>query len=191
MFSRIFIERPKLALVISILILIVGGLSIPLLPIESKELEGLVKQAELVGAKVETVEGIGWVEHGELVRQRGKELEAQGRHVHVGRCGDESGLGEYACAYAQAFVELVEQAEALDLTVDEIWVSSSDATQAGLVIAAKHVETFGASDKGVVCHAGSPVVTFRAPLVRSCRSYSCPLYSHRHSWQKKLLSMLR
>ncbi len=35
MFSRIFIERPKLALVISILILIVGGLSIPLLPVES------------------------------------------------------------------------------------------------------------------------------------------------------------
>ena len=35
MFSRIFIDRPKLALVISILILIVGGISIPLLPIES------------------------------------------------------------------------------------------------------------------------------------------------------------
>ena len=35
MFSRIFIERPKFALVISILIVIVGGLSIPLLPIES------------------------------------------------------------------------------------------------------------------------------------------------------------
>ncbi len=35
MFSRIFIERPKLALVISILILVVGGIAIPLLPIES------------------------------------------------------------------------------------------------------------------------------------------------------------
>lgn len=35
MFSRIFIDRPKFALVISILILIVGGISIPLLPIES------------------------------------------------------------------------------------------------------------------------------------------------------------
>ncbi|MCP4293564.1 MAG: multidrug efflux RND transporter permease subunit [bacterium] len=35
MFSRIFIERPKMALVISILILVVGGISIPLLPIES------------------------------------------------------------------------------------------------------------------------------------------------------------
>ena len=103
------------------------------------EIQGGILLDLLVGANVETVEGIDWVEHGELVRQRGKELEAQGRHVHVGRCGDESGLGEYACAYAQAFVELVEQAEALDLTVDEIWVSSSDATQAGLAIAAKHV----------------------------------------------------
>jgi len=35
MFSRIFIDRPKFALVISILILIVGGISIPMLPIES------------------------------------------------------------------------------------------------------------------------------------------------------------
>lgn len=35
MFSRFFIDRPKFALVISILILLVGGLSIPLLPIES------------------------------------------------------------------------------------------------------------------------------------------------------------
>ncbi|MEN8007422.1 MAG: multidrug efflux RND transporter permease subunit [Candidatus Krumholzibacteriota bacterium] len=35
MFSRIFIERPKFALVISILIVIVGGLAIPQLPIES------------------------------------------------------------------------------------------------------------------------------------------------------------
>ena len=35
MFSRIFIDRPKFALVISILILIVGGISIPVLPIES------------------------------------------------------------------------------------------------------------------------------------------------------------
>ncbi|MDX2473490.1 MAG: multidrug efflux RND transporter permease subunit [Candidatus Krumholzibacteria bacterium] len=35
MFSRIFINRPKFALVISILILIVGGISIPQLPIES------------------------------------------------------------------------------------------------------------------------------------------------------------
>ena len=35
MFSRFFIERPKFALVISILIVLVGGISIPLLPIES------------------------------------------------------------------------------------------------------------------------------------------------------------
>ena len=35
MFSRIFIERPKFALVISILIVIVGGIAIPQLPIES------------------------------------------------------------------------------------------------------------------------------------------------------------
>jgi len=35
MFSRIFIDRPKFALVISILTVVIGGISIPQLPIES------------------------------------------------------------------------------------------------------------------------------------------------------------
>ena len=35
MFSRFFIDRPKFALVISIVIVLVGGLSLPLLPVET------------------------------------------------------------------------------------------------------------------------------------------------------------
>ena len=103
------------------------------------EIQGGLLLDLLVGAKVETVEGIDWAAHGALIRKRGKELERRGRRVYIGRTGDESGLGEYACAYVNAFVELVEQAEALDLTIDELWMSSSDATQAGVAIAAKHV----------------------------------------------------
>jgi D-cysteine desulfhydrase family pyridoxal phosphate-dependent enzyme len=103
------------------------------------EIQGGLLLDLLVGAKVEIVEGIDWVAHGALIRERGKALEARGKKVYVGRTGDESGLGEYACAYANAFVEMVEQAEALDLTIDELWMSSSDSTQAGLAIGAKHV----------------------------------------------------
>ncbi|NIM51780.1 MAG: pyridoxal-phosphate dependent enzyme [Gemmatimonadales bacterium] len=105
------------------------------------EIQGGILLDLLVGAKVEIIEGVDWVAHGELIRQRGRELTAQGRKVYIGRAGDESHLGLYACAYAHAFVELIEQAEALDLTIDEIWVSSSDATQAGIAIAAKYVES--------------------------------------------------
>jgi 1-aminocyclopropane-1-carboxylate deaminase/D-cysteine desulfhydrase-like pyridoxal-dependent ACC family enzyme len=105
------------------------------------EIQGGLLLDLLLGAKIEMVEGIDWVEHGERVRQRAAELEAQGKRVHIGRCGDESRLGKYAVAYADAFVELVEQAEKLELTIDEIWMSSSDATQAGLAMAAKHCES--------------------------------------------------
>jgi 1-aminocyclopropane-1-carboxylate deaminase/D-cysteine desulfhydrase-like pyridoxal-dependent ACC family enzyme len=105
------------------------------------EIQGGLLLDLLVGAKVEMLEGIDWVEHGELIRQRAGELESQGRRVHIGRVGDESRLGRYAVAYAHAFVELIEQAEELELAIDEIWMSSSDATQAGLAIAAKHCES--------------------------------------------------
>lgn len=105
------------------------------------EIQGGLLLDLLVGAKVEIIEGIEWAEHGERIRERAKELEARGRRVYVGRVGDESRLGRYAVAYAHAFVEIVEQAEQLDLTIDEIWMSSSDATQAGLAIAAKHCQS--------------------------------------------------
>jgi D-cysteine desulfhydrase family pyridoxal phosphate-dependent enzyme len=108
---------------------------------QDEEIQGGLLLDLLVGAHVEMIEGVDWVAHGERIRERGRELEAQGKKVFVGRVGDESGLGHHACGYVQAFVELIEQVEALDLKIDEIWVSSSDSTQAGLLLAAKHVES--------------------------------------------------
>ncbi len=106
---------------------------------QDEEIQGGLLLDLMVGAHVETIEGVDWTEHGERIRERGRQLEAQGKQVYVGRVGNESGLGYYACGYVQAFVELVELAEAVDLQFDEVWVSSSDATQAGLVLAARHV----------------------------------------------------
>ena len=105
------------------------------------EIQGGLLLDLLVGAEVELVEGVDWVELGERIRARAREYEAQGRTVYVGRMGDESRLGRYAVAYAHAFAELVAQAEEQNLTIDEMWMSSSDATQAGLALAAKHCES--------------------------------------------------
>jgi D-cysteine desulfhydrase family pyridoxal phosphate-dependent enzyme len=102
------------------------------------EIQGGLLLDLLVGAKVELIQGVDWVEQGELIRERARQLEDQGRKVYIGRVGDETGLARYSVAYAHAFAEIVQQAEELELTIDEIWMSSSDATQAGLAIAAKH-----------------------------------------------------
>ena len=102
------------------------------------EVQGGLLLDLLVGAKVELIEGVDWVEQGELIRQRARQLEARARRVYIGRVGDETRLARYSVAYAHAFAEIVQQAEELQLTIDEIWMSSSDATQAGLAIAAKH-----------------------------------------------------
>ena len=92
-----------------------------------------------MGAKVEIMEADDWMVQGQRIRQRGKELQKQGRKVYVARVGNEDRLGLYACAYVQALVEIIEQARRLELKIDEIWVCSFDATQAGLAIALKHL----------------------------------------------------
>lgn len=104
------------------------------------EIQGGLLLDLLVGASVEFTEAKDWMAHGERIRQLGKELEALGKKVYVARVGNESRLGLYACGYAQAFVEMVEQAACLDLQMDEIWLCSSDTTQAGLALAIKHLE---------------------------------------------------
>ena len=96
-----------------------------------QEIQGGLLLDLLVGARVELIDGVDWVGLGALIRQKAEALEAQGRRVHLARVGDESGLGLDACAYVQAAVELLEQAQELNLDIDEIWLCSSDATQSG------------------------------------------------------------
>ena len=91
----------------------------------------------IVGARVEIVRVNDWATQGELIRAKARELEAQNRNVYVARVGDESRLGVWSTGYANGFIELVEQAEALELKLDELWVCSSDTTLAGLLVAAK------------------------------------------------------
>jgi L-cysteate sulfo-lyase len=66
-------------------------------------------------------------------------LQRAGRKVYVARVGDEENLGLYAVAYVNAALELLEQANVKGLNLDQIWLCSSDTTQAGLALALKHV----------------------------------------------------
>ncbi|MBI2195323.1 MAG: pyridoxal-phosphate dependent enzyme [Planctomycetes bacterium] len=105
------------------------------------EIQGGLLLDLLCGAKVQIVDVPDWVAQGESIRQYARKLQQQGRRVYVARVGDESRLGLYACAYAHAFAEIIEQAEAAKLKIDEMWVCSSDTTQGGLAIALKHIQS--------------------------------------------------
>lgn len=95
----------------------------------------------IVGAQVEIVRVNDWATQGELIREKARALEAEGRKVYVARVGDESRLGVWSTGYANGFIELVEQAEALELKLDELWVCSSDTTLAGLLVGAKFTDS--------------------------------------------------
>lgn len=105
------------------------------------QIQGGILLDLVVGAHVTVVDAPRWPELGELVRAKAEELSNQGKKVFTARVGNESGLGLYAVSYAAAAIELVKQAEELELKIDELWLCSSDTTQAGLAVGLKHMES--------------------------------------------------
>ena len=107
-----------------------------------REVQGGLLLDLLVGARVELVEDEGsWESLGARIREKGRQLTAAGRKVHVARVGDESGIGLSAVGYAAATLELLDQAEAAQVRIDEIWLCSTDSTQAGIALALKHLRS--------------------------------------------------
>jgi len=105
------------------------------------EVQGGLLMDLLLGAEVERIETDDWMVQAQHIQERARQLEAAGKKVYVGRMGNERQLGRYVCGYVQALVEIIEQAETFDLDIDEIWVCSSDATQAGLALALAHLQS--------------------------------------------------
>ena len=107
-----------------------------------QEIQGGLLLDLMVGAQVTLVEDSGtWEKHGERVREKARELAASGKEVLVARVGDESSLGLHAVAYAAATLELIDQADAAGVRIDQLWLCSSDTTQAGLAFALKYIES--------------------------------------------------
>ena len=107
-----------------------------------REVQGGLLLDLLVGARVELVEDEGsWESLGARIREKARQLTAAGRKVHVARVGDESGIGLAAVGYVAATLELLDQAEAAEVRIDEIWLCSTDSTQAGIALALKHLRS--------------------------------------------------
>ena len=107
--------------------------------------EVMVSLPRLLGANVRLVDGY-WetvvAEMDNLVEQ----LTAQGRSVYAAKVPDRPRarivsplLGLHAVGNAQMFVELLRQLADRAIHMDGLWVCSSDATQAGLALANKHL----------------------------------------------------
>jgi 1-aminocyclopropane-1-carboxylate deaminase/D-cysteine desulfhydrase-like pyridoxal-dependent ACC family enzyme len=104
------------------------------------EIQGNYLLDLLLGAKVEILEDCpDWQAQGKALRARAEKLERAGRRVYLARVGTEENLGLYAVAWIQAAIELVEQSQQRALRIDQIWLCSSDTTQAGLALALKHL----------------------------------------------------
>ena len=107
-----------------------------------REVQGSLLLDLLVGARVELVEDEGsWENLGVRVREKADHLRAESRTVFTARVGDESGIGLSAASYAAATLELLAQADAAGVRIDEIWLCSSDSTQAGIALALRHLES--------------------------------------------------
>ena len=107
-----------------------------------REVQGSLLLDLLVGARVDLAEDEGsWENLGARIRAKGEQLTAAGRKVFVARVGDESGIGLSAVSYVAATLELLDQADRAGVRIDEIWLCSSDSTQAGIALALKHLES--------------------------------------------------
>ena len=102
------------------------------------EVQGGVLLDLLVGANVRLFDG-EWDALAEEAEAEAEWLRQQGKNVYLARSANTEGLGLYAVAYCEVFVELLRQLEERGETIDRLWVSSSDTTQAGLVLANKLV----------------------------------------------------
>lgn len=107
---------------------------------QDSEIQGNYLLNLLLGAQVEILEDCpDWIAQGKALRARAEELKRAGRRVYVARVGNEENLGLYAIAYVEAAIELLEQAEEKGLKINQVWLCSSDTTQAGLALALKHI----------------------------------------------------
>ena len=94
----------------------------------------------LCGAEVEITAAADWPALARAVCAKAQALRARGKKVEIAGGVNGCNLGLHVCGYVEAAIEMVEQAGDLGLKMDEVWVCSSDMTQAGLALAFKHMQ---------------------------------------------------
>jgi len=127
---------------------------------DGKKLEGNYLLDALFGAKIQIMEG-GWPEQRKKIYEVAGKLRRQGKDPYVARAAYDGDNWLNAAAYAHSFAEMIEQADARKLRIDALYMTSSDTTQAGELVAWKFLRCkFPIHGIDTVIFEGDSVRTF-------------------------------
>ena len=105
---------------------------------EDDKIQGGLLLDLLCGAGVEIIDG-GWDELRGAIAMKARDLRAAGKRVWVAGVGDETNMALHTCGYVQAALEMARQSEQMGVALNEVWLCSTDMTQAGLALGFKHL----------------------------------------------------
>src|ERR1041385_7060730 len=129
-------------------------------PQDGKKLEGNYLLDALFGAKIQIIKG-GWPEQRKKIYEVADKLRKQGKNPYVARAAYDGDNWLNAAAYAHSFAEMIEQADARKLRIDALYMTSSDTTQAGELVAWKFLRCkFPVYGIDTVIFEGDSVQTF-------------------------------
>lgn len=129
-------------------------------PQDGKKLQGNHLLDALFGAKIQIMEG-GWPEQRKKIYEVAEKLRKQGKNPYIARAAYDGDNWLNAAAYAHSFAEMIEQADARKLRIDALYMTSSDTTQAGELVAWKFLRCkFPVYGIDTVIFEGDSVQTF-------------------------------
>jgi 1-aminocyclopropane-1-carboxylate deaminase/D-cysteine desulfhydrase-like pyridoxal-dependent ACC family enzyme len=129
-------------------------------PRDGQKLEGNYLLDTILGAKIEIIEG-GWPEQRKHIHQVAAKLKKQGKNPYIARAAYDGDNWLNAAAYAHSFAEMIEQVEAQGVRIDALYMTSSDTTQAGELVAWKFLQCkFPVYGIDTVIFEGDSVQTF-------------------------------
>lgn len=103
------------------------------------EIQGNYYLDILLDAKIQIIEPQNWTEHKNFIYQLKEKLVSEGRKPFIMRAVNVEDTWLDSLGYANCYLELMEQFDEADIEVSNLFVTSSDTTQAGLLFAQKYI----------------------------------------------------
>lgn len=129
-------------------------------PQDGKRREGNYLLDAIFGAHIRIIEG-GWPEQRKAIYEAAARLRRQGKNPYIARAAYDGDNWLNAAAYAHSYAEMIEQADQQNLRIDAFYMTSSDTTQAGALVAWKFLRhKFPIIGTDTVIFGGDSIATF-------------------------------